>query len=331
MTEACDTGSVHNHADWKIEDSVLPQVTTFDEYNEWPDGNCRYVYRPDHAEAQCHATGWAMRHGKNLKQHIYQKKCTGVLVCSLQCVSDTGLRVFLKPGVSAELRKRQEGEPCPNHGCRGLMIFQHCRGYRGNAVRHFWRHTDSAVFFEAQGFHDHPRPNPKIMRRNTRVESSDTGTIQRSAKEWRQDPLDGLVKEDKPECTPLPSFQQEFARFISSSGPVGGGASSSWQCLCAPFECYCGFSPGGVAGAVASASDYRQAADPSTTATMMSPASEMHGAVFEVMDCTLTTDGGPSHPRYWSSQSQEAASGVPAHSETGAKGHVVIPVSDPDI
>ncbi|XP_077544694.1 transcription factor glial cells missing 2-like [Haemaphysalis longicornis] len=329
MTESCDTGSVHNHADWKIEDSVLPQVTTFDEYNEWPDGNCRYVYRPDHAEAQRHATGWAMRRGRNLKQHIYQKKCTGVLVCNLQCVLDTGHRVFMRPGFNTNVRKRQEGEPCPKLGCRGRMYLQHCRGYGGSAVRHFWRHTVSAVFFEAKGFHDHPRPNTKVAPRNKRAELTDAGVSQSSAKQRRWDPLDGLVKEHKPECRPLPSFEQQFARFISSSGPVGGGASPSWQCLCPPFECCCGIAPRGVS--VASASDYRQAANRSTTATMMSPASEMLDAVVQVMDRTLSTDGGPSHPRYWGSQSQEEASVVPAHSETGAMEHVGIPVSDPDI
>ncbi|KAH9364124.1 hypothetical protein HPB48_010495 [Haemaphysalis longicornis] len=130
------------------------------------------------------------------------------------------------------------------------MYLQHCRGYRGIAVRHFWRHTDSAVFFEAKGFHDHPRPKLNVPPRNKRVEVTETGNIQRSAKVWRGDPLDGLVKEDKPEGTPLPSFEEQFARFISSSGPVRGGASSPWQCLCPPFECCCGISPRGVAGGI---------------------------------------------------------------------------------
>ncbi|XP_077544695.1 uncharacterized protein LOC144157832 [Haemaphysalis longicornis] len=331
MSGACDTGPVHSYADWEIDDSVLPQVTTFDEYNEWPDGNCRYVYRPDCVDAQRHATGWAMRHTTVRNKHINQKKCVGVLVCNLQCVLDTGHRVYLMPAMRNEARKRQEGEPCPNPGCSGRMYLQHCRGYHGIAVRHLWRHTESAVFFEARGFHDHPRPKLKDAPRNKQAEQTDTGNIRRSAKEWHEVPRDGLVKEHEPECPPLPSFQEEFAQFASFSGPVGGGASSSWQCLCPPFVCSCGFCPGGVAGAVAPTSHYPQVANPSTTATMMPPASEMHNAGFQVMDRTLTTDGGPSHPRHWSSQSQEAASVVPEHSESGAKDHVGIPLSDEDI
>ncbi|KAH9364123.1 hypothetical protein HPB48_010496 [Haemaphysalis longicornis] len=71
MTEACDTGPVHNHADWDIEDSFLPQVTNFDEYNKWPDGNCRYVYRPESVEAKrhCDRMGDAPCNGSQTAHH----------------------------------------------------------------------------------------------------------------------------------------------------------------------------------------------------------------------------------------------------------------------
>lgn len=36
-----------------------------------------------------------------------------------------------------------------------------CRGHCGYPVTHFWRHTEHAIFFQAKGAHDHPRPEAK--------------------------------------------------------------------------------------------------------------------------------------------------------------------------
>lgn len=36
-----------------------------------------------------------------------------------------------------------------------------CRGHCGYPVTHFWRHTDHAIFFQAKGQHDHPKPEAK--------------------------------------------------------------------------------------------------------------------------------------------------------------------------
>lgn len=55
-----------------------------------------------------------------------------------------------------------KGKPCPNRLCSGgrLEVLA-CRGHCGYPVTHFWRHTEHAVFFQAKGVHDHPRPEAK--------------------------------------------------------------------------------------------------------------------------------------------------------------------------
>lgn len=41
------------------------------------------------------------------------------------------------------------------------MEIQPCRGHCGYPVTHFWRRSGSAIFFQAKGTHDHPRPEAK--------------------------------------------------------------------------------------------------------------------------------------------------------------------------
>ncbi|KAH9363888.1 hypothetical protein HPB48_004097 [Haemaphysalis longicornis] len=144
MAQAYDAAPGHNHAYWKIADRHLPEVSKFDEYKKWPDGNCRYVYRADCLEAQYHKSGWAMKYKDHSGRHILRKKCLGVLVCSLQCVSNTGHPLYLRPATTNDVRQRQQGKPCPNSRCLGSLHVQPCRG-RGNGypVEHIWRHTGS--------------------------------------------------------------------------------------------------------------------------------------------------------------------------------------------
>ncbi|KAG0425969.1 hypothetical protein HPB47_026891 [Ixodes persulcatus] len=153
----------------------LSQVSSFDDYQEWADGHCRYVYRPDCEEARRHSSGWAMRNTNNHNVHILKKSCLGVLVCSLRCASDAGLRVHLRPAICDKARKKQQGKPCPNRRCPGRLEVLACRGHCGYPVTHFWRHTDTAVFFQAKGVHDHPQPEPKATaeaRRSLRTPGS---------------------------------------------------------------------------------------------------------------------------------------------------------------
>ena len=41
------------------------------------------------------------------------------------------------------------------------MEIQPCRGHCGYPVTHFWRRSGNAIFFQAKGTHDHPRPEAK--------------------------------------------------------------------------------------------------------------------------------------------------------------------------
>lgn len=128
------------------------QVTTYDQFQEWTDGHCRFVYRPDCEEARRHSSGWAMRNTNNHNVHILKKSCLGVLICSKNCVLDNGEKVHLRPAICDKARKKQQGKPCPNRKCSGRLEVQACRGHCGYPVTHFWRHTDYAIFFQVVNY-----------------------------------------------------------------------------------------------------------------------------------------------------------------------------------
>lgn len=48
-----------------------------------------------------------------------------------------------------------------HRNCNGKLEIQPCKGHCGYPVTHFWRHTQNAIFFQAKGAHDHPRPEAK--------------------------------------------------------------------------------------------------------------------------------------------------------------------------
>ena len=54
-------------------------------------------------------------------------------------------------------------KPCPNPSCPGRLELLACRGHCGYPVTHFWRHLNGAVYFQAKGYHDHPRPDVKSL------------------------------------------------------------------------------------------------------------------------------------------------------------------------
>lgn len=148
-------------SDWDINDSAVPRISEYDQFSEWADGHCRLVYPPGSEEARRHSSGWAMRNTNNHNVHILKKSCLGVLVCSLRCILPNGDSVHLRPAICDKARKKQQGKPCPNRSCNGRLEIQACRGHCGYPVTHFWRHTDHAIFFQAKGVHDHPRPEAK--------------------------------------------------------------------------------------------------------------------------------------------------------------------------
>nr|XP_027216612.1 transcription factor glial cells missing-like [Penaeus vannamei] len=144
-----------------INDSNIPKVSEFDLFCDWADGHCRFVYPPELEEAKRHSSGWAMRNTNNHNVNILKKSCLGVVVCSLRCTLDGGMKVHLRPAICDKARKKQQGKPCPNKSCSGKLEVLPCRGHCGYPVTHFWRHTDHAIFFQAKGVHDHPRPEAK--------------------------------------------------------------------------------------------------------------------------------------------------------------------------
>ncbi|KAH3809339.1 hypothetical protein DPMN_137702 [Dreissena polymorpha] len=50
---------------------------------------------------------------------------------------------------------------CPNANCSGVLDLLPCRGHSGYPVTHFWRHHRGAIYFQAKGIHDHPKPELK--------------------------------------------------------------------------------------------------------------------------------------------------------------------------
>ena len=150
--------------DWDINDAVVPQVneSDFDVFSEWTDGHIRLIYPINNEEAKKHISGWAMRNTNNHNVNILKKSCLGVLVCSQQCTLSNGNKINLRPAICDKARRKQEGKACPNKNCRGGRLeIKPCRGHCGYPVTHFWRHSNNAIFFQAKGVHDHPRPEPK--------------------------------------------------------------------------------------------------------------------------------------------------------------------------
>lgn len=102
--------------DWDINDSVVPKIedSELNNYFEWADGHCRFVYSINSEEAKRHSSGWAMRNTNNHNVNILKKSCLGVLLCSLRCRLPNGDRIHLRPAICDKARKKQQGKQCPN-------------------------------------------------------------------------------------------------------------------------------------------------------------------------------------------------------------------------
>lgn len=173
---------------WDINDNSIPKVTKWDEFNEWADGHCRGVYRTNDEQAKRHSSGWAMRNTNNHNIHILKKSCLGVMVCSKRCLINEQLksRVHLRPHICDKARKKQQGRQCPNRRCDGRLEIMPCRGHCGYPVTHFWRHTSEAIFFQAKGVHDHPRPEPKSSAETRRALALAKGLLPMSCSQTRR-------------------------------------------------------------------------------------------------------------------------------------------------
>jgi chorion-specific transcription factor GCM len=96
---------------------LCQQVSRFDDFCEWANDHCQFVYSPDSEEAKRHASGWAMRNTNNHNVNILKKSCLGVLVCSRseQCVLPNGDTVHLRPAICDKARKKQQGRKLQNY------------------------------------------------------------------------------------------------------------------------------------------------------------------------------------------------------------------------
>ncbi|KAH1178609.1 chorion-specific transcription factor GCMb [Mauremys mutica] len=145
---------------WDINDPKLPQEPKhFDGFQEWPDGYVRFIYSVEEKNAQRHLSGWAMRNTNNHNCQILKKSCLGVVVCARNCMLPDGTRLQLRPAICDKARQKQQKKACPN--CNSALEIIPCRGHSGYPVTNFWRLDGKAIFFQAKGVHDHPRPESK--------------------------------------------------------------------------------------------------------------------------------------------------------------------------
>ncbi|XP_061442788.1 chorion-specific transcription factor GCMb [Rhineura floridana] len=145
---------------WDINDPKLPQEPKhFDSFQEWPDGYLRFIYSNEDKNAQRHLSGWAMRNTNNHNCQILKKSCLGVVVCARSCALLDGTKLQLRPAICDKARQKQQKKHCPN--CSSALELIPCRGHSGYPVTNFWRHEGKAIFFQAKGIHDHPRPESK--------------------------------------------------------------------------------------------------------------------------------------------------------------------------
>ncbi|XP_075396737.1 chorion-specific transcription factor GCMb [Tenrec ecaudatus] len=157
VDDLCSYGMTFN---WDINDPQMPQEPThFDHFCEWPEGYVRFIYRGDEKKAQRHLSGWAMRNTNNHNGHILKKSCLGVVLCSQACALPDGSRLHLRPAICDKARLKQQRKTCPN--CSSSLELIPCRGHSGYPVTNFWRLEGNAIFFQAKGVHDHPRPESK--------------------------------------------------------------------------------------------------------------------------------------------------------------------------
>ncbi|XP_049815014.1 uncharacterized protein LOC126262423 isoform X1 [Schistocerca nitens] len=242
LTTQTSTPSRH-HADWDINDTSIPRVSEFDRWQEWADGHCRLVYPASSEEAKRHASGWAMRNTNNHNVHILKKSCLGVLVCSLRCVLPHGDKVHLRPAICDKARKKQQGKPCPNRQCSGRLEILACRGHCGYPVTHFWRHTEHAIFFQAKGVHDHPRPEAKSAseaRRSLGAGRRVRGLAVLLARDAALgSKLLSLRENKRPADGSCDSSPRNSLCALEPPPPLISDTDKGFSCSCPPFECVC--------------------------------------------------------------------------------------------
>ncbi|KAL8606368.1 hypothetical protein ACOMHN_020522 [Nucella lapillus] len=214
-----------HHHQWDINDSSLPLPEKFDKFEAWPHGHCRFIYNPQNEDGRRHVSGWAMRNTNNHNALILKKSCLGVLVCSQDCLLENGEKVHLRPAICDKARRKQIGKPCANPKCSGSLELLPCRGHCGYPVTHFWRHAHGAIYFQAKGYHDHPRPEVKSV-----AESRRGMTGARHYKSFMVS--DAYNTDRKRHMLGEPHDVPGRKMFAAMSG-------EEVLCSCPPFECTC--------------------------------------------------------------------------------------------
>ncbi|CAD1476671.1 unnamed protein product, partial [Heterotrigona itama] len=220
-------------------------VVEYDPWCEWADGHVRRVYGPDCEEARRHASGWAMRNTNNHNVSILKKSCLGVLVCSQECILPGGGRVHLRPAICDKARKKQQGKPCPNRQCTGRLEILSCRGHCGYPVTHFWRHTEHAIFFQAKGQHDHPRPEAKSTSEARRSVGAGRRVRGLAVLLANEAALGSKVHESSCffQLMSLRGTKRPNSEAIEpprTTQPPPLIPDKGYSCSCPPFECMCG-------------------------------------------------------------------------------------------
>ncbi|NWR78807.1 GCM1 factor, partial [Centropus unirufus] len=161
MEQEDSTSQCGKMTSWDINDIKLPQdVRQTDWFQEWPDSYVKHIYSSEDKNAQRHHSSWAMRNTNNHNSRILKKSCLGVVVCSNDCSTLDGRKIYLRPAICDKARQKQQRKCCPN--CSGPLRLLSCRGHGGYPVTNFWRHEGQFIFFQSKGAHDHPRPETKL-------------------------------------------------------------------------------------------------------------------------------------------------------------------------
>lgn len=114
----------------------LPQnVKKTDWFQEWPDSYVKHIYSSDDRSAQHHLSSWAMRNSNNHNSQILKKSCLGVVVCTRNCSTEKGRKIYLRLTICDKARQKQQRKSCPN--CNGPLKLIPCRGHGGFPITNF--------------------------------------------------------------------------------------------------------------------------------------------------------------------------------------------------
>ncbi|KAM7542653.1 hypothetical protein Aperf_G00000004725 [Anoplocephala perfoliata] len=160
----------------EITEAQPQELHRYAEFDEWPDGNVSYIYKPNDKRAAQHKTGWAMRNTNNHNKMVLKKSCLGIFVCSKFC-KPLGMTTIYRPAVCGIAREKQLSLECPTPGCGGTLIHVKCTGNNGHPVTHFWQKYEDHIHFRAKGYHNHARPGKKIYAGNTKSKKVVKSTV----------------------------------------------------------------------------------------------------------------------------------------------------------